>query len=599
MVAWPALAAEEGRSAHFDAGLYARHVNYLASEECEGRGPGSAGIEKAAGYIAEQFASVGLAPAGDEGTYFQEFQVTLGKKATDKTALKLLPEGPDFTAHEDFVPLPFSTAGDFEGPVAFVGYGITADEFDYDDYGDFGVKGKVLLMLRFEPEARNDTDFDGPDKHSDYALFSTKAKLARKKGAAGILVVNPQSDDDQADTLYAVTGGGGMMDFHIPMLHVKRSVAERILQAGGLPSLSELQRKLDKDREPQTQDLPGVRIAGDSGLVKKSVPTRNIVGVLPGSGDLADEYVVIGAHYDHLGRTTLQFPSAKRKADPDATYTHYGADDNASGTAGVLELARALSNGAPGPRRSILFISFSGEEMGLLGSEHYVSHPTVPVDKMVAMLNLDMIGRMKEDKLTVSGVKTSGVFEELLPRMAEERGFRLSTTASGFGASDQTSFYTKRMPVLHFFTGLHKDYHRPSDTADKIDAAGAVRVLELVADLADTIARAPERPDYQKVKMESRGERAALKVRMGIMPGFGEDDEDGMAVTGVIEDGPADHAGMKDGDRIISIGETPVNNIYDYMDALSEFEPGQDVVVRIMRDGQRISLQVKLSASKR
>jgi C-terminal processing protease CtpA/Prc len=210
-----------------------------------------------------------------------------------------------------------------------------------------------------------------------------------------------------------------------------------------------------------------------------------------------------------------------------------------------------------------------------------------------------MIGRLTDDKLTVSGVKTSSIFEELIPRMAEEKGFKLSATASGFGASDQTQFYTKKMPVLHFFTGLHKDYHKPSDTADKINSAGAVRVLDLIADLADTIARGPERPDYQKVKMKSRGERAALKVRMGIMPGFGEDDEDGMSVTGVIEDGPADRAGMQDGDRIISIGENPVNNIYDYMDALSEFEPGQDVVVRITRDGQRISLRVKLAASKR
>jgi hypothetical protein len=389
-----------------------------------------------------------------------------------------------------------------------------------------------------------------------------------------------------------------MMDYRVPMMHVKRSVAERILKAGGLPALAELQRKVDQDREPQTMDVPGVRVSGDTGLVKRSVPTRNVLGLLPGSGALADEYVVVGGHYDHLGRTTLQFPGAERRDDPDAMHIHYGADDNASGTAGVIELARFLSNGEAGPRRSILFVAFSAEEMGLLGSQHYVNHPTVPIDQTVAMFNMDMIGRLDHDKLTVSGVKTSDMFDELVKQLAEEKGLKLSTTASGFGASDQTSFYTKKIPVLHFFTGLHQDYHKPSDTADKINAPGAIRVMEVVAVLTDRVSRAEQRPDYKRIKMKSRGRRAELKVRLGIMPSFGEDDEDGMAVTGVIEDGSADRAGMQDGDRIISIGETTVNDIYDYMDALSDFEPGQQVVVRITRDGQRMSLRVELDASK-
>ena len=592
------LAAEEAESARLAASRYAKHVEFLAGEECEGRGPGSPGIEKAAEYVAGQFASCGLKPAGEDGTYFQEFEVTLGKRATEKCALKILPDGPSLVVREDFVPLPFSSAGSFEGPVAFVGYGITAEEFDYDDYAGFDAQGKVLLMLRFEPKSQSDTDFDGPDRYSDYALFSTKAKLARKMGAAAVLIVNPPIGQEEEDKLYALGRSGGMMDYRIPMLHVKRAVAERMLKAGGLPGLAELQAKLDEDRQMQTRDLAEVRVSGDPGLVKRTARTRNIVGVLPGSGELGGEYVVLGAHYDHLGRTTLQFPSPKAKANPDAEYIHYGADDNASGAAGLIELARALADGPAGPRRSVLFIAFSAEEMGLLGSEYYVAHPTVPLDQMVAMINMDMIGRLKDDQLNVSGVKTSSVFEEAVERLAEAGGFKLTTTASGFGASDQTSFYTKKMPVLHFFTGLHLDYHRPSDTADKIDSEGAVRVLQMVAALTDELGRAAERPDYRRLKMADRRKgRADLKVRMGIMPSFADDEEEGMGVTGVIEDGPADQAGMQDGDRILSIGETPVNNIYDYMEALSDFQPGQHVVVRVNREGQRVSLRVKLGAS--
>ena len=591
------LAGEEAKSACFEASTYARHVEFLAGEECEGRGPGSAGIEKAAEYIARQFASCGLEPAGEDGTYFQEFEVTLGKRVGDKSSLNMLPDGPSFTVKRDFVPLPFSSAGAFEGPVAFVGYGVTATEFDYDDYAGFEPQGKVLLMFRFEPEPRSETDFDGPDKYSDHALFSNKARLAREAGAAAILIVNPSGGEEEEDTLYALARGGGMADYRIPMMHLKRQVAEKMLEAGGLPGLAELQAKLDKDRRIQTRDLSAVRVSGDTGLVKRSARTRNVIGLLRGSGELADEYVVLGAHYDHLGRTMLQFPGAKTDADPDAEYIHYGADDNASGTAGVIELARALGDGAAGPRRSLLFIAFSGEELGLLGSEYYVNHPAIPLDKTVAMFNMDMIGRLTEDKLSVSGVKTGSGFEETVKRLAETGGFELSVTASGFGGSDHSSFYAKKIPALHFFTGLHRDYHTPGDTADKINAPGAVRVLKMLAALTEDVGRADQRPDYQRVKMRRPGGRAALKVRMGIMPSFSDDDERGMAVTGVIEDGPADRAGMQDGDRILSIGETPVNNIYDYMEALGAFQPGQEIVVRVNRDGQRVSLRVKLGAS--
>lgn len=590
---------DEARSARFSSGAFSEHVRYLAGDELAGRGVGKPGIEKAAEYIAERFAASGLEPGGEDGTFFQSFNMTLRKRVGDKCSLAWTPGESQLLAKRDFAVLPFSSPDRFDASLAFVGYGVSAPEYDYDDYARFDATGKALLMLRYEPKARTENDFEGDDKTSDHALFSTKAKLAKEKGAAAILIVNPPSGHGQEDRLYSPQRGGGRKDFGIPMIHITRAVAEQMLESGGCPSIADLQARIDQDRASQTRDLNVVRVTGDPGIIRESATTRNVIGRVPGAGTLADEYVVIGAHYDHLGRTALQFPDSKRTYDPNGEYIHHGADDNASGTAGLIELAKALAAGN-GPRRSVLFIAFSGEESGLLGSEHYVDHPTVPLDKIVAMLNMDMIGRLRKDKLTVYGVDTSPEFKELVKVHSEAGGFDLSTVASGFGPSDHTSFYRKKIPVLHFFSGLHKDYHRPSDTADRINSQGAVRILEMVRSVAEMLGSSPNPPGYVKTKIAGDGKRRShLKVRMGIMPSYADDDEDGMFVSGIVEDGPADRAGVQDDDCILWIGPTQVNDIYDYMQALEAYEAGDEVVVKVLRDGDIVSIQIKLEGSSR
>jgi hypothetical protein len=323
-------------------------------------------------------------------------------------------------------------------------------------------------------------------------------------------------------------------------------------------------------------------------VVREQIPTRNVIGLLPGRGSLADEYVVIGAHYDHLG---VVVPRGSREAEPEI---HNGADDNASGTAGLIELARAFAHtGVEG--RSLLFIAFSAEEIGLLGSKHFVEHPTVAMESIVAMLNMDMIGRLRDDRLQVFGTQTAPHFEDLVTRTAAELELEVRTSGGGFGPSDHTSFYRRKIPVLHFFTGIHHDYHRPSDTADKMNSVGGAKVTEAVYVVAWELVSAPEPPQY--VAVPERGPaRTGLRVRMGIMPSYVEDEDPGMVVDGVSPDSPAEKAGLREGDRLLMIGEHEVDGVYNLMDALAAYSPGDEASLTVIRDGQRVQMAVKFEA---
>jgi Zn-dependent M28 family amino/carboxypeptidase len=346
--------------------------------------------------------------------------------------------------------------------------------------------------------------------------------------------------------------------------------------------------------------LRNVSIELKTDVVKLTGKSANVVGVVKGSDPrLASEYVVIGAHYDHLGTGGPESLAAR----PDGQI-HHGADDNASGTSGLIELARVISSERSRLKRSVVFVAFSGEELGLLGSAAYTKDPVAPLASTVAMLNMDMIGRLRNGSLFVGGVGTSPAWKPLLERLnavsrqtatASSNGhatrFQLSFGEDGFGPSDHQSFYVRDLPVLFFFTGTHEDYHKPSDTADKINSEGARQVAELVREVAESIANEPERIAFNKVKVQSRPAGRGFRVYLGTVPNY-SDQSDGMKLDGVRPGSPAEKAGLRAGDLIIKLGKTPVKNVYDYTYALGEMMPGEEVEIAIRRDGRDMTLKI-------
>ncbi len=582
-----ACAAEGDAGSRFARQAFLSHIEYLASDELAGRGLGTEGIAKAAAYIAEQFEAGGVRPAGEDGGYFQSFELTLRRELTDDVRLTI--GGRRLEFGKEVVVTHMSSDGAFDGPVAFVGYGITAEEHKYDDYASVDPTGKVLLLLRYEPPADDPEASFGGRQHSEHAYFRTKIALAKEKGAVAVLMVNPPLDEDQEDDLdeLAFDGSGGRRAFGLPFLHVTREAADRLVRAGGLDSLEALQKRIDSERKGFAADLAGMTAKGNAGIRTVKGKVRNIIGLVPGHGELADEFLVIGAHYDHLGFA----PSSFRRRD-NTKHIHNGADDNASGTAGLIELGRRFVAERASLKRSVLLIAFTAEETGLLGSKHFVEHPTIALDKVAVMINLDMIGRLRDDKLQVFGTKTGDGLGELVVEVAEPFGFELALTGSGIGPSDHTSFYHKEIPVLHFCTGTHRDYHRPSDDTELVNVAGGVRVIELVYRTARAILDRPERFAYQVTKSERSGGRPRAKVRLGVMPSYSEDDEKGMRLDGVAADSPAERAGLESGDRIIKLGTHPVGDVYDLMNAISKLEPGQTVPVVVVRDKKEITLSI-------
>jgi hypothetical protein len=572
------------------ANSYQGHVNFLAADEQGGRGLGTPGIERSADYIANHLASSGLHPAGDNGTFFQSFEVALNPKLSDGCELHVT--GPDVKPkfESDFIPFGFSGSGAFAGDVVFAGYGIVNDDKQHDDFAHFDVEGKVVLMLRHEPPS-----WAGDDKEfTPHSQFNNKVYNAKERGAVAVMIVNRLTDDGGADKLQTWSGGGNTADYGLPAFHVSQNFAESLLKAGGAANLRSLQDQLDAGN-PASTVLNGVHIKGDSGVVREKALTRNVVGLLKGVGPLAHEIVVIGAHYDHLGKTV---PRSARSHSAESTdqipQIHNGADDNASGTAGVIELARKLASQQP-LKRSVLFMAFSGEESGLLGSKYFVNHPTVDLENVVAMLNMDMIGRLAEDNnsIQVFGTKAADGFGEMLEQLAKKHQFELKGSASATGPSDHTSFYQKKIPSLHFFSGLHQDYHRPGDDAHKINTDKSVRFLAYIEDVAWSIIDNDERPVYHYVAAPAQISGSRSRVRLGIMPSYA-DGADGLGVDAVLEDSPAVKGGMKDGDVIVRIGESQVKNIYDYMAALRDKNPGDEIEVDVRRDGEVQTLKVVL-----
>jgi hypothetical protein len=565
------------------------HIFTLASEEFEGRGSGTKGNELAAYYIAEHFAEYGLKPIGtsryhdlqapmDGSGYFQPFRVYVGAEAGKANRLEAEVNGKklSFKMREDFMPEAVASTGAAKGDLVFVGYGIHSSLAGHEDYAGLDVQGKVAVAWEGTPPVT-----EGPNLLRAYQSGRAKARTAKEQGAVALILV--QKEDSP---LPAVIAGRGA-DSGIPVVTLRRKAAERLFAACGVP-LDELWQN------PKGRPLGNASATVQTEVIQKYGATANIIGVVEGTDPkLKDEYIVIGAHMDHLGLGYQggSLYSGKLPA------IHYGADDNASGTAGLLELAQYFA--ANPTKRSLLFMAFSGEELGLLGSAHYTRQPVIPLQKIVAMLNMDMIGRLRDDQLSVIGADSSPAWRPLLEALNAEAGFNL-TMGGGFGGggSDHASFLARKIPVLFFFTGMHREYHTPADKPETINAPGAARVVRLVANVAEHIANAPERPAFSEPQAAPRrtgGPERGIRTYVGTIPDYSEDGK-GLRLSGVREGSPAQRAGLRSGDVIIRFGDQKVESIYEYMDALNRYKPGDTVTVVVLRDGKEMELKLTLEA---
>ncbi|MCR4416491.1 MAG: M28 family peptidase [Ignavibacteria bacterium] len=563
------------------------HLSFLASDELKGRGTGTPEIDKASEYLAKYFKNLGLKPKGEDG-YFQKFKVTTDLKLKENNSLfvKLNSQEINFTLKVDYQPTGFSGNGSVEGELVFAGYGIEAEDLGYNDYSDIDLKDKIALIMRYSPEG------DKPDTKFGFKVQSNfKVSVAKNKGAkAVILFTGPNTVEN--DKLISLVPDPAAMNAGIPVVSINTEKAKEIFEKAGLDLLA-IQKGIDSLQKPNSFKLQSSYAKVTVELEPVIKETRNVIAFLEGNDpQLKNEIVVIGAHYDHLGMGGRGSLASSKEPQ-----VHNGADDNASGTSGVLELAEYFSARKNQLKRSLLFILFSGEELGLLGSKHFVDNPTVPINQIVAMINMDMIGRLNENRLTIYGTGTSPKWKPLLNKLNSDSSFKFNFIDGGFGPSDHSSFYSKNIPVLFFFTGTHQDYHKPSDDVDKINFVGMEKVLKLVSGVVTDLVSNPEKIEFTKVQGEApqQGRRMNIRVYVGTIPDYSEQVE-GFKIAGVNDGSPAEKAGLKAGDIIIKFGDKPVKNIYDYMYAMQGYKPGDKVDVVVLRNGQEVKVVIELGS---
>jgi hypothetical protein len=561
------------------------HISYLASDELKGRDSGTEEIKEAADYISNEFKKSGLKPIFNR-SYFQEFQFIKTIKLGENNSLEFFVNDDEIIPklNDDFITAPFSGNTKINGKLAFTGFGISAPDLKYDDYEGIDVNGKIVIVFRNTPEPNiPHSEFD------NYSPLRKKASVARDNGALGIIFVNPydtnKTSDDLVELVYDI--GGTMPDFAV--VSIKRNVIENIFKSEG-KDLKEICDKIIVTKTPSSFELKNSSASLSTEIKEVEATSWNVGGYLEGNDpSLKNEWLIIGAHFDHLGMGGEG--SLYRGKDPQI---HNGADDNASGTTGVLELAEKFSSQKDKIKRNIAFFTFSGEELGLLGSNYLVNNMPFPVEDGIAMINMDMIGRLKDSSLIVYGTGTSSEWKDLLNK-DNQYGFKLTFNDEGFGPSDHSSFYSKKIPVLFFFTGTHEDYHKPSDDTEKINFSGEKNILDYVYNIAMDIDNATERPDYLLVEKKEGQQMFVRKVYVGTVPDFASN-VDGYKISGVSEGSPAQTAGLQGGDIIISFGGKKISNIYDFTYALGDFVPGDVVDVIVKRGEEQITFQVKLAS---
>jgi hypothetical protein len=577
-------------------------VGYLASDELEGRRVGTPGLQKAADYIADAFSKLGLRTVPGFDGYFQPFKMVT-RVDPDPTKTSLAINTRQLKLGDDYLPLRASADGPAKGPVVFAGYGISDPARHYDDYANLDAKGKIVLVMRFEPQ-----DKDGKSRFADKdnpwstdATIPQKVQAAIDHGAIGVLLVNPaMHHDDEGLISFRSSFPFGSK---VPLMQVTVGAADAMLKQGGLPDLKALQSTIDSDLTPDGAALKGVAAKLAFAIHRTEAQVENVAALLPGEGPHANEYVVIGAHYDHLGH------GGPGSLAPWSHGIHHGADDNASGTSAMLELADRFARLGAQPR-SLIFIAFTGEEEGLIGSSYFVSHPPIPLNEVAAMLNLDMVGRVSKEKLLLGGEGTAANFPELVRKADEGLTLKLGEfEKGGFGPSDHMSFARKKIPVLFFFSGLHLDYHRPTDTADKINYKGMGEVVDLGVKLIEELATMPRQQYDGRYDAQSMLHMAGIgasgsthggSASFGTIPDYSQPDDskDGMRVGGVVPGSPADKLGIKEGDMMVNFNGTPIGNKMDYTMALGNAKPGQTVTIQLKRAAKPIEVEATLGARK-
>jgi len=558
-----------------------QHISYLASDSLKGRLPGTEEDRLAASYIAEEFSKAGLQLMADGG--LQAFDVITDLETGATNYLRIGEK--DAGLSGDFAPFPFTANKESSAGIVFAGYGFEIDkeEVKWNDYAGIDVTGKWVIVLRGSAEIDSTV--------SAFHAFSNdrdKAMLASDKGATGILFVSGPNFDPE-DKLIDLDRREGKVS--IPAIHISRKTADLILSKAGAGT-EDLENKLNATRKPSSFGID-MTISAAASVQPTTTTTYNVIAYLEGSDpETADKHIVIGAHYDHLGMGGNRSSSRK----PDTTAAHNGADDNASGVAALIEIAEALALGTEPSSNSYLFIAFGAEEMGLLGSKHYVDNPLLPLEDIRVMINLDMVGRLRNQQLQVGGVGTARESEEIITELIQHDSLVLSTTREGFGASDHSSFYGKDVPVLFLTTGAHTDYHTPEDDIEQINLQGMVSVGDYTSMIALFIDQMDSSLTFQEAGPKTRPQgRRGGRITLGIMPDFTDnDDKDGMRVDFVTAGKPAYNGGMKKGDYIMEIEGQPVNGIYDYMYRLKSVNKGQIIVVTVKRDEKELDLLVQL-----
>lgn len=588
------------QSRRVDPRAYLEHVKFLASEDLAGRGNGSPGLDAAAEYIAKQFGAAGLEPSGDDGTFFQRFDMITG--------LSLQP-GNAVTLHAGRSSIKFEIGRDYQLvstssdqsapsqalPVVFAGYGISAPSLHYDDYAGIDASGKAVLIFTHEPQENDQrSPFDG-QSNTMHAAMMRKVEVARARGARALLVIDDPLHRPALDSYRRWLREPQAEEYGLPVFYLSRDRVQRAL--GTRLNLNVVSDEIDRDLTPKSRPLGDLTVNAVDRTVKIRRAVRNVIGSVRGSDPvLRAEAVIVGAHYDHLGR------SGRFSMSQGGTgQIHYGADDNASGTAAVIEMAKAAAATPRDFRRSVIFMAFAGEEHGLLGSSHYVNHPSVPLSQTIAMINLDMVGRTS-GRILVDGLANAPAIDEDLK--AAESSSSLSMKAlrggPGAGASDDATFLLRRIPSINFFSGFHSDYHRPSDTWEKIDAAGGAAVADLALALARQLANRATRPPFVETVQPDHQSSGSVGAVSGYGPYFGSvpdfaSEGEGVKFAEVRAGSPAAKAGFRGGDVMVSFGGAAIKTLYDFTFALREKKPGDKVDVTVLREGKPVTATVELT----
>jgi len=607
------------------------HVEYLASKKLEGRRTGETGATFAAGYIANLFANYKLkagfssvANGKTNANFMQTFPFVTGVEMAETgntfslEVTKADGQKLTFTDKPAFKPVAFSPNAEIGNTeVVFVGYGIASDELKYDDYKNLNINGRIVVAFDGMPES------DSP--HSRFARFNQHAKalIAKEKGAIGLLLITREANLEN-DRLAGLKYDQTLGEAALPTIIVSRKTGADILgtDEAGLKSEEEKLIALTKGATGGTSSnkpLDSRAVASFKiNLIKKQADAYNVVGILEGTdATLKNEAIIIGAHYDHLGRGGSGSLAVNSKE------IHYGADDNASGVSAMLELARQFSQEKKN-KRTIVFIGFGGEEEGLLGSKFYVNNPAFPLTKTVAMINLDMVGHLKDDKLTIGGIGTASEWKNLVETKNKETIYVgnsgktnangvteivktpygyvnklvLQLNEDGFGPSDHSSFYGKQIPVLFFFTGTHADYHKPTDTAEKINYQGLLKITNYVSEIVKAVDSNAARPTYSVAKSSGTpGGRMSFNVSLGTIPNYA-DNNDGLLLDGVHDDSPAAKAGLKAGDKVVKLAGRDVRNATDYTFVLGEMKAGVEYEIEIVRGAEKLTLKIVPAARK-